>query len=139
MRMRKYEIVILVDHDVPHQGMSVISKKIESLLGDGGKIVSSEYWGLRELAYPIGNHKKARYFMLSLLVVPESIKAVTDYIRINESIIRSATYSVEEFDESSLMLTYKRGLIDSSSDSDYRSVFPNAVQISAANSTTTDN
>lgn len=133
--MRKYEVVILVDHDIPHQGMSVISKKIESLLGENGKVISSEYWGLRELAYTIDNHKKARYFMLSLLVTPDTIKAVTDYIRINESIIRSATYSVEEFDKTSLMLTYKKGLIENSSDPDYRSVFPNSVQQSAVNNT----
>jgi small subunit ribosomal protein S6 len=126
--MRKYEVVMLIDHDVPHQGVAIIAKKIESLIGSDGKISHSEYWGLRELAYPISGHKKARYFMLSAEVSPNVIKAVTDYIRINESIIRSGVYSVEKFDAGSEMLSYKKGLLENVQESDYRAVFPNPIQ-----------
>ena len=133
--MRKYEVVMLIDHDVPHQGVTVIAKKVESLLGSSGKIVHSEYWGLRELSYPINGHKKARYFMLSLLSAPDAIKTVTDYIRINESIIRSGVYSVDNFDNGSSMLNYKKGLLENVQESDYRSAFPNAIQPSNTNNT----
>ncbi len=131
--MRKYEVVMLIDHDVPHQGVAVIAKKIESLIGSDGKICHSEYWGLRELAYPITGHKKARYFMLSVEVNPNTIKTVTDYIRINESIIRSGVYSVDKFDEGSDMLSYKKGLLENVHESDYRSIFPNPIQAPIVN------
>lgn len=125
--MKKYEIVLLVNQDVPHQGVAVISKKIESLLGVSGKVVSSEYWGLRELAYPIENQKKARYFMLSIEMLPEVVKVVCEYIKINESIIRSGVYSVDEFEKSSPMLSYTKNLVENISESDFSSLFPNPV------------
>lgn len=126
--MRKYEVVMLIDHDVPHQGVAVIAKKIESLIGSDGNISHSEYWGLRELVYPISKHKKARYFMLSVECKPEIIKVVTDYIRINESIIRSGVYSVDNFENNSPMLSYKKGLLENIQESDFRAIFPNSIQ-----------
>lgn len=126
--MRKYEIVLIVNQEVPYQGVAVISKKIESLMDDKGKIVASEYWGLRELAYPIKNHKKARYFMISAEMTPDIVKTISEYIKINESIIRSAIYAVENFETThSIMLTYTKNLIDTIQDSEYNSVFSNAV------------
>ena len=131
--MRKYEIVLLINQDVPYQGIAVIAKKIDSLLGNSGKIVSSEYWGLRELAYQIGIHKKARYFMLSVQMNPEVVKFVSEYIKINESIIRSAVYAVEEFEKThSQMMTYTKNLSENTQDSDYIALFPNPVIVKNA-------
>ncbi len=126
--MRKYEVVLVINQDVPHQGVAVIAKKLESLFEDAGKLVRSEYWGLRELAYPIRNQKKGRYFMLCLEMSPEIVKIISDYIRINESIIRSGIYSVENFDDNnSIMLTYTKGLSENIADSDYKSLFAKSV------------
>jgi small subunit ribosomal protein S6 len=137
--MRKYEVVMLIDHDVPHQGVAVIAKKIESLLGSSGKVVHSEYWGLRELAYPIKKHKKARYFMLSISAGSDVIKSITDYIRINESIVRSGIYSVDFFDAGSPMLSYKKGLLENVHESDYRAAFPNPIPNPTTNTNSTEN
>ena len=133
--MRKYEVVLLINQDVPHQGVAVIAKKIESLLEDSGKILRSEYWGLRELAYQIGTQKKARYYMLCIEVLPETVKIVSDYIRINESILRSAVYAVEEFDaKNSQMLTYTKSLSENTSESDYKALFPHSITVSSTTS-----
>jgi small subunit ribosomal protein S6 len=125
--MRKYEIVLVVNQDVPHQGVAVISKKIESLLGEMGSIISSEYWGLRELAYQIGNHKKARYFMLSVEMNPEIVKVILGYIKINESIIRSGIYGVDHFEAASPMLSYTKNLVENIKESDFSALFPNPI------------
>ncbi len=131
--MRKYEVVLLINQDVPHQGVAVIAKKIESLLEDLCKITRSEYWGLRELAYPIGTQKKARYFLLCVEMSPENVKIISDYIRINESIIRSAVYAVEAFDDNNTqMLTYTKNLSENIAESDYKSLFPNSIIASAS-------
>ncbi|MFT4967510.1 MAG: small subunit ribosomal protein S6 [Candidatus Deianiraeaceae bacterium] len=127
--MKKYEIVLLINQDVPHQGIAVIAKKIESLFDGGGKVVSSEYWGLRELAYPIVKQKKARYYMLSVEMNPDVVKVISDYIKINESIIRSGIYSVEEFDKESHMMSYTKGLAENLQESDFTSLFPNHVTV----------
>lgn len=127
--MKKYEIVLLINQDVPHQGVAVIAKKIESLLGEDGKIISSEYWGLRDLAYKIGNQKKGRYYMLAVDMSGDAVKFVSNYIKINESIIRSAIYAVESFDEQSHMLSYTKSLAENTQDSEYTSVFPNSVTV----------
>lgn len=125
--MKKYEIVLLINQDVPHQGVAVIAKKIESLIGEQGKIHSSEYWGLRELAYRIGNQKKARYYLLSLEISPDVVKFISSYIKINETIIRSAIYSVEEFAQASQMLSYTKTLVENSNESNFTSIFPKPV------------
>lgn len=132
--MRKYEVVLVINQDVPHQGVAVIAKKLESLFEDSGKLIRSEYWGLRDLAYPIKNQKKGRYFMLCLEMSPEVVKIISDYIRINESIIRSGIYAVEKFDEThSMMLTYTKGLAENISDSDYKSLFAKSAIPTHAN------
>lgn len=132
--MQKYEIVLLINQDIPHQGVSVISNKIESLLDNSGKIVASEYWGLRELAYPIVNQKKARYFILYVEMSGDIVKVISDYIKINESIIRSAIYKIENFDYPSEMLSYKKNLAEASYSADFINIFPNSIAAKETNS-----
>lgn len=127
--MKKYEIVLLINQDIPHQGVAVIAKKIDSLLGSDGKIISSEYWGLKDLAYKINNQKKARYYMLSVKMASNVVKIVSNYIKINEGILRSAIYMVENFDEKSQMLANVKNFSENVQDAEYVSIFPNSVTV----------
>tara|TARA_B100001057_G_scaffold73096_1_gene67391 strand:- start:378 stop:620 length:243 start_codon:yes stop_codon:yes gene_type:complete len=70
-----------------------------------GSIVSKESWGLRNLAYPIKNNKKAFYELMNINVPKENIKKINDRLNLNENIIRHITIKVKTFeDEPSPML-----------------------------------
>ena len=73
--------------------------------------------------------------MLCIEVLPETVKILSDYIRINESIIRSAVYAVDAFDaKHSQMLTYTKSLSENTSESDYKALFPHSITVSSTTS-----
>src|SRR5262249_10811229 len=65
----------------------------------GGKVVKTEYWGIRNLAYKIQKNRKGHYAMLAIDAPPAAIKEMERNMHINEDIIRSLTVRVDELEE----------------------------------------
>ena len=60
--------------------------------------MSKESWGLRNLAYPIKNNKKAFYELMNIDVPNEKIKMINEKLNLNENIIRYITIKVKSFE-----------------------------------------
>ncbi len=59
----------------------------------------TEYWGLRNLAYPIKKSRKAHYSLINIDAPGDAIHEVERRHRINEDVLRFMTVKVEEFTE----------------------------------------
>ncbi len=95
--MALYEHVFLARQDLAQAQVDALAenatKIIESL---DGKIVKTETWGLRGLAYKIAKNRKAHYVMLEIDGPAASIAELERQISINEDIIRYMTVRVDE-------------------------------------------
>ena len=96
--MRKYETVVLARQDISFAQVDGLtdhfSKLIESL---GGKVVHSEYCGLKSLAYRIRKGRKAHFTLMDIEAPPPAIHEMERLMRINEDILRFLTVKVDAF------------------------------------------
>ena len=97
--MALFEHVVLLKQDLSSSDLETEIKKHEDLiLKFNGSIVSKESWGLRNLAYPIKNNKKAFYELMNIDVPNEKIKMINEKLNLNENIIRYITIKVKSFE-----------------------------------------
>ena len=59
-----------------------------------GKVIKTEYWGLKQLAYEIKNNKKGHYYFMGIEATKSLLDAIDQKSRISESIIKSSIVRV---------------------------------------------
>ena len=97
--MALFEHVVLLKQDLSSSDLEIEIKNHEEIISKlDGNIVSKESWGLRNLAYPIKNNKKAFYELMNIDVPNEKIKMINEKLNLNENIIRYITIKVKSFE-----------------------------------------
>jgi len=97
--MALFEHVVLLKQDLSTSDLEIEIKNHEEIISKlDGNIVSKESWGLRNLAYPIKNNKKAFYELMNIDVPNEKIKMINEKLNLNENIIRYITIKVKSFE-----------------------------------------
>ncbi|MCP5404791.1 MAG: 30S ribosomal protein S6 [Pseudomonadaceae bacterium] len=95
--MAFYELTYVLRPDVPTQHVDATTNKVTDAIKKAkGKVVKTEQWGLRTLAYPIKKHKKGYYTMLGLSMPGEGLAEVENMLKLSEDIIRFMTVKVED-------------------------------------------
>ena len=97
--MPLYESVIICRQDITKKQLENIISEFKQIIEDeSGKILTEEYWGLKNLAYEINKNKKAHYSMLIIETLPEKIEEYERKLRLHEDIIRFMTIKIKTFD-----------------------------------------
>ena len=97
--MALFEHVVLLKQDLSSSDLETEIKSHNEIISKfNGSIVSKESWGLRNLAYPIKNNKKAFYELMNIDVPNEKIKIINEKLNLNENIIRYITIKVKSFE-----------------------------------------
>lgn len=114
--MPLYETVFIARQDLAAEEVDALTARLSKIITDGkGKIVSKEYWGLRNLAYKVKKNLRGHYVLLNIDADYAVVAELNRVIGYNEDIIRNMTFAVEEHqDESFLFLSgtakdYKAG------------------------------
>ena len=98
--MALFEHVILLKQDLSSSDIDNILKLHENNLSElSGNIVYKESWGLRTLAYPIKNNKKAFYTFMNIELPQNNIDVLNSKLNLNEDIIRYLSIKVKSFSE----------------------------------------
>ena len=95
--MALYEVVFIARQDLSVEDVDALSDKFSKIITEyKGKVVSTEYWGLRNLAYKINKNARGHYIMLNADAPHDAVKELQRVIGFNENIIRSNIFAVKE-------------------------------------------
>jgi small subunit ribosomal protein S6 len=95
--MPLYEHVFLARQDLAQAQVDALAENATKILEDnGGKVVKTETWGLRNIAYRIAKNRKAHYVALDVDAPAPAIAELERQTNINEDVIRFLTLRVDE-------------------------------------------
>jgi small subunit ribosomal protein S6 len=86
--MNQYELAVLYDSGLEID-LEKATSRFEKIIADNkGKIVNSDNWGVRKLAYPIKKRESAVYVIYTVELPAENIRKVEKTLHITDEVIR---------------------------------------------------
>lgn len=108
--MAFYESTFIARQDLSRAD---ITRLIETFTGilttNGGKVVKTEYWGLRPLAYKINKNKKGHYAFLGIEASAAAINELNRNLGLSEEVVRTMTVRVDAIEEGQSAILSNRG------------------------------
>ena len=90
--MPLYEHVFLARQDLAQAQVDTLAETATRIIEEGqGRIVKTETWGLRNLAYRIAKNRKAHYVLLDIDAPAAAIAEMERQVALNEDVIRYMT------------------------------------------------
>ena len=107
--MALYEHVFLARQDLAQAQVDALAEAATKIVQDGkGKVVKTETWGLRSLAYRIAKNRKAHYVMLEIDAPGAVVAELERQTQINEDVIRYMTVKVDEHESGPSVMMRKQ-------------------------------
>lgn len=96
-KMAFYESVLVFRQDLTEPQVKEKTAKFASIIKElGGDVKSTEFWGLKNLAYIIRKNRKAHYVMHNIELDGAQITELERRARIDEDVIRFLNVRVDE-------------------------------------------
>ncbi len=97
MNLKNYETVFILTPVLSDAQMKDTAEKFKKVLTDhGAEIVHSESWGLRKLAYPIGQKSTGFYHLIEFSSEPTVIESLEVEYRRDEKVMRFLTTALNK-------------------------------------------
>ena len=107
--MALYEHVFLARQDLAQAQVDALAEAATKIVeAHNGKIIKTETWGLRSLAYRIAKNRKAHYVMIEIDAPGDTIAELERQNQINEDIIRYMTVKVDGHEEGPSVMMRKQ-------------------------------
>ena len=98
--MALYEHVFIARQDLSNaQAAGLIEHFGQVLADNGGKVVGSEYWGLRTMAYKINKNRKGHYGFMKSDSPSDAVHEMERLMRIHDDVMRVMTIKVDAHEE----------------------------------------
>jgi small subunit ribosomal protein S6 len=95
--MALYEVVSVARQDLTAEDVDGLTEKLSKIITDNkGEVISKEYWGLRNLPFPIHKNSRGHYVLLNISAPHDVVSELKRVMGFNEDIIRDAIYSANE-------------------------------------------
>ena len=110
--MALYEHIFLARQDLAQAQVDALAENAAKIITDhNGKVVKTENWGLRSLAYRIAKNRKAHYVMLEIDAPGDVVAELERQTQINEDVIRYMTIRTDALEDgpSVMMRKSERG------------------------------
>jgi small subunit ribosomal protein S6 len=107
--MALYEHVFLARQDLAQAQVDALAETATNIITTNqGRVVKTETWGLRSLAYRIAKNRKAHYVMLEIDAPGNVVAELERQLQINEDIIRYMTVRVDELEQGPTVMMRKQ-------------------------------
>jgi small subunit ribosomal protein S6 len=98
--MPLYEHVFLARQDLAQAQVDALAETATNIIeSNGGKVVRTETWGLRNIAYRIQKNRKAHYVALDFEAPAPVVAELERQTQINEDVIRYMTIRVDAHEQ----------------------------------------
>lgn len=95
--MALYEAVFIARQDLTAENVDALADKLSDIITSrSGKIISKEYWGLRNFSYKINKSSRGHYVALNIESEHEGIEEFRRIAGLNEDVVRSSIFKVED-------------------------------------------
>ncbi len=107
--MALFEHVIILKQSLSSSELSNELKNHTDLVSElKGNVLYQESWGMRNLAYPIKNNKKAFYEFMNIEMPQENIDLMNSKLNLNENVIRYLSIKVKSFSETPTLMVKEK-------------------------------
>ncbi|GIV85119.1 MAG: hypothetical protein KatS3mg052_2126 [Candidatus Roseilinea sp.] len=87
--MRKYELTYIAKPDLDASALAALIERVNGFVtSEGGAVVETTPWGLRQLAYPIRKYREGYYVFSVIELEAVSLARIEQRLRLMEDIIR---------------------------------------------------
>lgn len=98
--MALYEHVMIARQDLSNAQAEGLVEHFSAVLADnGGKVVDSEYWGLKTMAYKINKNRKGHYSFLRSDAPSAAVQEMERLMRLHDDVMRVLTIKVDAHEE----------------------------------------
>ncbi len=106
--MALYETVLIARQDLTAEDVDSLVNKFCVIINDfKGKIISKEYWGLRNLAVKVNKNNRGHYILINISANYPAIAELKRVMAYTEEVIRSVVFKVESHEsESTLFISH---------------------------------
>jgi small subunit ribosomal protein S6 len=95
--MRRYELMHLLRPDLEDDKLQAAVEKVtRDIVNGGGSLSKVSPWGKRRLAYDIGRHREASYFLIHFDIEPAQVREIERGMLISEEILRHLVTVIED-------------------------------------------
>ncbi|MEQ8876938.1 MAG: 30S ribosomal protein S6 [Phycisphaerales bacterium] len=107
--MPLYEHVFISRQDLSNTQAEGLVEHFSTVLADnGGKVVESEYWGVKTMAYKINKNRKGHYAFLKTDAPAPAIHEMERLMRLHDDVMRVLTIKVDDHEEGPSIQMQKR-------------------------------
>lgn len=107
--MPLYEHVMIARQDLSSAQAEGLIEHFSAVLSDnGGKVVGTEYWGVKTMAYKINKNRKGHYAYLRTDAPSAAVLEMERLARLHEDVMRLLTVKVDAHDEGPSIQMQKR-------------------------------
>ena len=98
--MPLYEHVMIARQDLSNTQAEGLIEHFGTVLADNdGKLVDSEYWGVKTMAYKINKNRKGHYAFLRSDAPATAVQEMERLMRLRDDVMRVLTIKVDEHKE----------------------------------------
>ena len=107
--MPLYEHVMIARQDLSNAQAEGLVEHFSTVLADnGGKVVDSEYWGVKTMAYKINKNRKGHYAFLKSDSPAPAVQEMERLMRLHDDVMRVLTIKVDEHEAGPSIQMQKR-------------------------------
>ncbi|MEZ7813488.1 MAG: 30S ribosomal protein S6 [Paracoccaceae bacterium] len=107
--MPLYEHVFILRQDLSNTQAEGLIENFSTILADnGGKVIESEYWGVKTMAYKINKNRKGHYALLKTDAPAAAVSEMERLMRLHEDVMRILTLRVDTHVEGPSIQMQKR-------------------------------
>ncbi len=107
--MPLYEHVFIARQDLSNAQAESLVEHFGTVLADnGGKVVDSEYWGVKTMAYKINKNRKGHYAYLRTDSSAAAVQEMERLMRLHDDVMRVQTIKVDVHAEGPSVQMQKR-------------------------------
>ncbi|APO86943.1 MULTISPECIES: 30S ribosomal protein S6 [Marivivens] len=107
--MPLYEHVFISRQDLSNAQAESLVEHFSTVLADnGGKVIESEYWGVKTMAYKINKNRKGHYAFLRTDAPSSAVQEMERLMRLHDDVMRILTIKVDAHEEGPSVQMQKR-------------------------------